>query len=64
MKPFFRSLFDSETAFKRVVRAALMGIGALLSAGTIPQLLPYKDWGALLVALGAIIPAGEMNTAP
>lgn len=61
MKPFFKSLFDSETAFKRVLRALLVGLGGLLSSGSVPMLEPFKQYGPLLMGLGMVIPAGEMN---
>lgn len=61
MRDFFSSLWDSQTAFVRLLRSALMGFGAFqsaVSAGAPPE---SAAMGAGAVALGGLLGAGEKN---
>lgn len=63
MKAFFKSLWNSETAFIRVIRASLFGLGAYATAqsGGVDVNDTVAVIGAVSAALGGLLGAGEMN---
>jgi hypothetical protein len=61
MIPFFKELLWDENAAKRYFRAFCLGGGGILVSGGVPVLLPYKEYGVIMLALGGLIGAGEKN---
>lgn len=64
MITMLKKFFGDETAFVGYVRGALLGLGALVMTGNIEMLAGYQKWGAILVALGGMIRAGDKNPQP
>lgn len=64
MITMLKKFFSDETAFIGYIRGALLGLGALVMTGNIEMLAGYSKYGALLIALGGMIRAGEPNPKP
>lgn len=60
MFAWIKKFLTDETAFVRISRAVLMGLGGLAVAGELPSNWP--DWmGAPLMAVGMLMGAGDKN---
>lgn len=61
MKEFFSSIWNSETAFVRIVRSAFLALGtATTTAGASPE-NEVNIMATILMALGGIFGAGDKN---
>jgi len=59
MIPWLKKMFMDETAFVRVIRAAIMVAGGAVQAGAIPEI---PNWaGAILMGAAVFIGAGDKN---
>lgn len=64
MKEFFRSIWDSQTFFARVLRATFQGAGVALATKQAGGDDASAAIAGAVTAIGGIIPAGEMNPQP
>lgn len=63
MKPLWSAFFYDKTAARVFLRALFLMLGGTLLAKGIPALVPYSEWGILLMGLGGLIGAGQPNAA-
>lgn len=64
MVTWIKKFFSDDTAFVGYVRGAFLGIGALAATGQLPIPEKYKSLGAIMIALGGMLRAGDKNKAP
>ena len=60
MLVWLKKFLTDETAFVRIARGALLGLGALAVSGSLPPEVP--EWlGAVGIAAGGLMGAGDKN---
>lgn len=62
MIQWFRNMLFDETRFVRLVRAALIGLGAVATTPGVAEAIPFPYAGPGLMALGAFV--GSMTGKP